>query len=865
MSKRRLPYSAKELIKRGPQPTYRRQGLDHIAFPLGGIGTGTVSLGGWGQLRDWEIRNRPAKGFAAPHAFFTLKVSEGNKPPLTRVVQGPAGGDYIGDGHSMPHLSGEGLPCFAKATFRGGYPFATVRFRDPDVPVRVTLEAFNPFIPLNDKDSGIPAAIFLYRLRNTARCKVDVTLFGNAANIVGEPQGRVNEGRQDPGIAGVYFTTEAHPPACPRFGSMALATPWEDAAVWPSWPAGPAALGKFWEAVAGSDAFPPPYEEGGDQGTVVARATVRANSEVTIPFVLAWHFPVFEHWQTTRDKEGRERRATWRNYYATLWSDAWDVAEYVITNYDRLEQETRAFRDALFASTLPTHVLDAVSSQLSVLRTPTCIRLEDGTFYGFEGSNPTSGCCEGSCTHVWNYAQALPYLFPALQRSMLEAHFAHSMSEDGYVQFRMPLPLGTRAKAGFVPAADGQMGLILQVYREWLIANDQAWLRRVWPQARRALEFAWKYWDADQDGVMEGVQHNTYDMEWWGPNTMCGSLYLGALRAGEELARIVGDDESAKTYRKLFERGSAWTDKYLYNGDYYEQQVNPKAVEPWPHPYREVYDRGRDDRFPTWPRWQFGQGCLSDQLIGQWYATMLGLGYLYERRNVRKTLRSIFRHNWKPRLRLHPSSLRIYAAGDEAGLLVATWPQGGRPGYPFWFCDEVWCGIEYQVASHLLAEGMAERALAIVKGLRERHRGERRNPWDEFECGHHYARSMASYALLLAASGFRYNAAEGSIGFFPRLFEHNFRTFFCTAAGWGLYTQKVGESQAELSLRVDYGGLPLRRVLTPLISRKATDVVATLAGQERRTAIEKADRGYAIVFERPLTIDRGQTLRITIS
>ena len=865
MARKRIPYSHKDLHRRGPQPSYRGRHLDHIAFPLGGIGTGMVSLGGWGQLRDWEIMNRPAKGFTVPDSFVTLKVRQRGAEPITKVVQGPPGGDYIGGGGSMPRQSGEGLPHFRKVTFKGHFPFATVQFRDPGVPVRVTLEAFNPFIPLNADDSGIPVAIFLYKLRNASPKPVSATLYANLTNVVGhpDPEGRVNEARESLGITGLYLTTSKHPRSSPRFGSMALVTTWEAAAVWPRWIGGHGTLAKFWEAVAWGDEFPPPA---GDlpTGTVAAHVELPANSEETVPFLITWHFPVFEHWRASRCEDGCERPATWRNYYATVWDDAWDVAEYVVCHYDRLYDETRRFHDNLFASTLPTHVLDAVSSQLSILKSPTCLRLEDGTLYGFEGCTDTSGCCEGSCTHVWNYAQALPYLFPSLQRSMLEAHLTYSMADDGFIQFRMPLPLGTKAKAGFLPAADGQNGLVMQAYREWLICGDRAWLARVWPRVKLALEFAWKYWDADRDGVMEGVQHNTYDQEWWGPNTMTGSLYLGALRAGEELALAVGDTKAAAVYRKLFEKGSAWTDRHLFNGEYYEQQVNPKANDLWPEPYHSTNDRGRDDRFPGWPRWQFGQGCLSDQLIGQWVAAMLGLGYLYDKRNVRKALRAIFRHNWRPDLSDHPCTLRIYAVNDEAGLLIASWPRGGRPGYPFWFADEVWCGIEYQVASHLICEGLLEEGLAVAKGVRDRHRGDRRNPWDEFECGHHYARSLASYGLLLALSGFRYSAPEQSVGFAPRLNAQDFRCFFSVDAAWGLYTQKVGEGKTELTVRVDYGDLPLARVVTPLIKRKATAVRAELSGQERGLALQREAGGYAVVFDRPLVVARGQILKISI-
>ena len=866
MAKRKQPYSPAEIFKRGPQKAHRGPDLTHIAFPLGGIGTGTVSLGGWGQLRDWEVLNRPAKGFVAPDSFFTLKVRQAGKEPVTKVVQGPALGDRFGDGHSMPRHSGEGLPHFRSVSFKGEYPFATVKFRDPDVPIRVTLDAFNPFIPLNARDSGIPVAIFVYRLKNSSRHEAQVTLFGNLSNLVGhpDPEGRANEARDVHGIAGLHCTTKKFAPSSSRYGSMALATTCEHADVWPQWKAGHGTLAKFWQAIAVEDDFPPPAGEL-TTGTVAAHAVIPPGTEVVIPFYLTWHFPVVEHWQRRRNEDGVEQAVTWRNHYGTQWTDAWDVMEYVVSNYDRLFEETRSFQRALFGSTLPTHVLDAVSSQISILRSSTCLRLEDGTFYGFEGCSNTSGCCEGSCTHVWNYAQALPYLFPDLQRSMMDAHFAHSMADDGFIQFRMPLPLGVKAKAGFLPAADGQMGLVMQVYRQWLITGDAAWLRAVWPRAKKALEFAWKYWDADRDGVMEGVQHNTYDMEWWGPNTMCGSLYLGALRAGEELATAAGDGAAADTYRALFDKGSAWTDAHLFNGEYYEQQVNPKANAVWPEPYRSTNDRGRDDKFPTWPRWQFGTGCLSDQLIGQGHATLLGLGHLLDKRNVKKTLRAIFQHNWRADLSAHACTLRIYAVNDEAGLIIATWPHGGRPGYAFWFADEVWCGIEYQVASHLICEGLLDEGLAIVKGLRDRYQGHQRNPWDEIECGHHYARSMASYSLLLALSGCRYSAPDQSLCFAPQVFAEDFRTFFCVGSGWGIYSQKITDKQVDLAVHVDYGSLALRRLVTSHVPRRAAQVRVQLGGIDRRGTLERVEEGHAIVFDRPVEIELGDSLKITIT
>lgn len=812
--------------------------------------------------------NRPAKGFVVPWSFFTLKVRSPDGLSVTKVLQGQVEGSYVGDGHSLSHRggskdTGQGLPHLREASFTGHFPIATVSLRDPDLPLKVTLKAFNPFIPLNERDSSIPVAILLYRIKNVGEKRVSATIFGNLTNLIGFPdsEGDINETREGPGIRGLYLSTTKLDAESHGYGSMALATTWPDASAW-LWKEEPfrVRIGKLWETVALSDDFPPSEPGESNMGTVAAHFSLEPGEEATVPFMISWHFPVFQHYWKPRS--GGIAGSVWRNYYATLWKDAWDVSLYVASNLEQLWRETKLFHDALFSSTLPAHVLDAVSSQLSILKTSTCLRLEDGTLYGFEGCSNEEGCCPGSCTHVWNYAQALPYLFPDLQRSMLDAHLKHSVEDDGFMTFRMPLHLGTKARPEFHPAADGQMGIVLQVYRQWLIEGDDEWLRKVWPTAKRLLEFAWRYWDADKDGVMEGMQHNTYDIEFYGPNTMTGSLYLGALRAAEEMAKRLGQDERANEYSEIFGRGSRWYDENLFNGEYYEQRVNPTAHETWPNPYKELALRhGKDGKF-EWPKWQFGRGCLSDQMIGQWYATMLGLGHLFEPKNVREALEAVFRYNWRPSLRDHPCLYRTYALNDEAGLIICTWPHGERPGHAFYFADEVWCGIEYQVAAHMIYEGMIDEGLAIVMATRRRHRGDRRNPWDEFECGHNYARSMACYALLLALSGFGYSAREGWLRFSPKIFRDDFCSFFSVASGWGLYRQGLHEKRADFTVELRYGTLPLRRLELPRTDMEKFKIEAKIGG-EVVDAEAKAEAG-SIVVSLDCVVSRGQTLQISL-
>ena len=860
MSVKRISYPPEQLRSIGPPRTFSGRELDRIAFPLGGIGTGSVCLAGNGSLRDWEIFNRPDKGRRLPGSFFALWVKPAGKPALARVLKGPGVVSLTGHGDSGDRSAGGGLAHFRHCAFTGRMPMATVELGEPGFPIEVRLEAFNPFIPLNERDSSIPVAIFLYHLRNVSRTSVSIALNTNLVNAVGTPEvgENVNEFVSEAQLRGLRMTSTKHHSDSPRFGSMALATPWKRVTYLAVWPGdfGLAGLNRFWETfkaagrLANVDDSRPSGPDQSRIGALALHARLAPGQSVTLPVVIAWHFPNYQKQRDWGQDAGEQ--PVWRNYYATVWDDAWDVARYTLQNLKRLEGESRAFQDALFGSSLPAPVIDAVASQATILKTTTCLRLTDGTFWGFEGCHDQSGCCPGTCTHVWNYAQSAAYLFPALERGARAADYRYDLADDGHMTFRMPLPLGTPGGRSYHAAADGQHGGILRAYREWLISGDDAFLREVWPAMKKAMAYTWLYWDADRDGVMEGVQHNTYDIEFWGPNSMLGSYYLAALRAMEEIARRFGESDQADEYRRLFESGRAWVDAHLFNGEFYEQQVNPQAPRDPHGPGPAV---GEADK----PLYQYGAGCLSDQVIGEWYARMLGLGGVLDPKRVRKALASIFKHNWREEFFSHDNPQRIYALDDEKGLILCSWPRGSRPDDPFFYSDEVWTGIEYQVASHLIYQGMVDEGLAIVTAARERHDGARRNPWDEIECGHHYARAMSSYAVLLALSGFRYSAPDQMIGFEPRLSADDFTCFWSVGSGWGVYRQAVRASKATAEIAPIKGSLTLRRLELPGIVQGRTRTTVSTGGR----SLSASTDGTAIVLSRPVAVKAGAMLAVT--
>lgn len=335
----------------------------------------------------------------------------------------------------------------------------------------------------------------------------------------------------------------------------------------------------------------------------------------------------------------------------------------------------------------------------------------------------------------------------------------------------------------------------MKVYREWLISGDRDWLLDIYPDAKQSMDFCIEYWDPDHLGVLMEPHHNTYDIEFWGPDGMCTSFYLGALAAMAQMAQDTGHPEDAAIYKELGLKGARYLDANLFNGEYYQQDVMLKGLRASPsdEDLQSVRDKNPEEfalLISEGPKYQYGTGCISDGVFGAWLAKLCGVRTEQNQANIRKNLEAIFAYNFKPSLWDHSNPQRPgYAIGDESGLLLCTWPRGGKPTLPFVYSDEVWTGIEYQAAAHMIAEGLVQEGLTIVKALRSRHDGLARNPWNEYECGNFYARAMASYGLLLALTGFFYSTPTRTLTLEPRLEVNGstrpFEVFFSTASGWG--------------------------------------------------------------------------------
>lgn len=756
--------------------SYDEAHLQQVALPLGGIGTGTVSLGGRGELRNWEMMNVPGKGNStvmtgndAP--LFAIFTKEKDGESATRLLAGPLyPQEYLHyEGRPVNH---HGLPRFDHASFDAAYPFGQVNLSDPGMPVKVRIKGFNPLVPGDSQISGLPIAILTYEVTNTSVSELEVAVCGAIRNFIGKdgqdytlnwkgdrvPVGakdNKNEYRESGALKGIQFYSAGVDPEDKAWGNFTLSTDSPDEVTYRTFTTDNSwsnSMLNFWDDLSDDGLISNPqasirHSVGGDQdpmGALSVKAVLKPGEKHCFNFYLTWNFPNRFAWSS--ENVG--------NYYSTLYPDSWKSAMEFIPKVGEYEKRTLSFVNAFLSSSYPDVVKEAALFNLAVLRSQTVFRIKDGHMLGWEGVMDHYGSCAGSCTHVWNYEVATPFLFGDLARTMRDVEFRYAMNPDGAMDFRVNLPLGSKPDPGQI-AADGQMGCIMKLYREWQLSGDEAFLREYWPACKSALSFAWKEkgWDGNQDGVMEGSQHNTMDVNYFGPNPQMGFWYMGALRAAEEMAKAMKDKEFAKKCRSLFEKGSAWMDANLFNGEYYEHKItDPETFEFLPEDSDKI------------PPFQLGKGCLVDQLVGQYMAHICGLGYLGDKNHIQKTLQSVMKYNYIPDVSGEFNNMRSYVMGHEAALMMASWPKG-RLEVPFPYFPEAMTGFEYCAAVGMIQEGMVDDGLKCIKAIRDRFDGAKRNPFDEPECGKHYARSMASWASVLALSDFHYSGVDKTMSF----------------------------------------------------------------------------------------------------
>jgi uncharacterized protein (DUF608 family) len=792
--------------------SYSGEFLNRVAFPIGGIGAGMFCMEGTGAISHVSVKNSPAIfNEAFSFAAISIKgVKDGAKVleapvPEWKLFGRPGAGNGLGDANY-------GFPRFESGNFLPRFPFGTLELKDKDIPLKIHITGWSPFIPTDEDNSSLPVGTMEYHFKNTTDKKLEAVFSYNTRNFV-DSQGLIMKAKNGFKLVESPEEYKKNPNA-----GFIIYVDNDESVVDYCWFRGgwfdsKTILWKNIEDMSLKDN--PPIDEPAPGASIYVPVSLNPGEEKTIKVNYCWYFPdtKLKLGRTPDEKEAdnsEESGPFYEPWYASKFKNVEEVVDYWNRHSKELKKRSEEFRDAFYSSTLPDEVIEAVAANLTILKSPTVLRQSDGRFWAFEGCSDDRGCCHGSCTHVWNYAQALPHLFPALERTLRETEFKVNQNREGHQTFRANLPI-SEPTHDFHAAADGQLGGIMKMYRDWRISGDNEWMAELYPLVKQSLDYCIKEWDPKHKGYLEEPHHNTYDIEFWGPDGMCTSFYLGALTAFIEMSKAL--NKSYDFYETLLSKGREYMEDELFNGEYFIQKVKWTGLEA-PDPVEAMSMRTNyspealEILKKEGPKYQYGSGCLSDGVLGMWIALVCGLDEVLDEEKIKSHLVAIHKYNLKPILMDHINPQRpTFACCEDGGLLLCSWPKGGELSLPFVYSDEVWTGIEYQVASHLMFKGEVEKGLEIVRICRDRYDGTNRNPFDEIECGHWYARAMASYGMLQSLTGVWYDAVDRTLTIDSKVGD--FKSFISTETGFG----NVGLKNGEPFVDIVFGDIDIKKVV----------------------------------------------------
>ena len=845
----------KSLYERGEAEIYRGKELAYIGMPIGGLFTGTVYLGGDGKLWLWDIFNEKKEGIV-DRTYENWQGKKQVKPRDGANFIFPVAPEY-------PFEQGFGIKIkqqknifkkpldfngFDDIRFKGQYPIAEVSYRDATLPVTIDLQSFSPFIPLNVEASSYPATIMRFTVTNISDKKASVELSGWLENAV------LNNSENNKNVKLVNYIEEiygntvlsciAHTDSEAvkkqrDFGNMSLML----------CNSGKKSKGEAGVTIDSNLLFPENEQAAaeakhGEQlcGVLSEKVKLKPKESKEISFIISWYFPNLILPQNKNSKGENKGR-----YYSKRFTNSKEVAEEIAKNYEDLYEKTIAWRNCYYNdSTLPHWFLNRAFANTSILATETCYLLEDGRFWAWEGI----GCCAGTCTHVWHYAQAMGRLFPELEKNLREkTDFEVIDSSSGGIDFR-----GSLSNNKY--AADGQAGIVLRSYRDYQISeNNASFLEKNWDMIKLALQYLINLdkQDGEANGSIFGEQHNTLDAEWYGNIPVITSLYLAALAASVEMAKEMDDTTAEYEYSTILEAGKKNIEK-LFNGEYFIQNEDPK--------HKDAIG--------------IGSGCYIDQVFGQSWAYQLGLGRLYNKEMIDSSLESLWKYNFVPDMGPLRDSLspqingRPYAIAGDAGLVMCTWPLGGKKEnwekhWQFGYFNECMTGFEHQLASHMIWEDKLDYGFSIEKAIHERYGANKRNPYNEIECSDHYSRAMASYGVFIAACGFSYNGPKGQLGFAPKIKPENFKAAFTGTEGWGTLQQIRTVTSQINTLKIAYGKLAIQQIEVSLPEGKRVSDIKVILNSESINATIKNVGNITTVFFNRLELIQKDTITVAIN
>lgn len=827
----------KSLYARGTPLSVDAKSDNYIGMPINGLGTGQVYLSADGRLWYWNLTaKKEGKNNPKGHAYLKpYDVPEETAEGFALKV----------DGTVYP-LNGKG---FKQVNFTNQYPMGLVSYADERCPIEVNLKAYTPFIPLNRDQSSYPVIVMRYTLKNNSKQAKQVALAGWIKNNKnGKKADKLNRFEQFDGLSSVECSASVANANSIALGLLASEPP--DFVNLNKTQSGPHDI--FVTANSQAGAAVNANAEQSLYAALGKKVKLQAGESKVISFTLAWRVPNVRY--GTAFGVGNKATSQGQYHYATLFASASAAAKQVADNKSELFNTSQSWVDTWYDSSLPYWFLERTFIPINCLQTQTAQRVipqgETKDIYNLEEG---VRCCPGNCTHVWNYAQGLARIFPEIERECRDRiEYGRGFDADnGMVYFRY-----VHKGEGWEKddALDGTCGTIIRVLRESQMSPDYGFLQNIWPRVKLSMDFVIQEWDADEDGILSGAQHNTLDEPWHGKVHWLINVYHAALQSAAVMAEQMNEADVAKRYRQIVKKGAPVMVEQLWREDFGYFVHIPPADESKMH--------GSTN------------GCHIDQVLGESWLHEVGLPPILPEDKTKQALQALWKYNFAPDVGAFRETMkegRWYAAPGEAGLVMCSFPHGkiepksGNKNYAG-YLNECMTGFEWQVSAHMLRLGMIEEGLAIGKAIYDRYSPERRNPYNEIECSDHYSRAMASYSAFLAACGYQYDGPEAKLTFNPCIQPEKFKAGFTGAQGWGQFSQQLINSQQQASIELRYGQLVLRQLrLGKLKQLNAKRVKVYLNSQTQAVTLTLTGDYYQLDFSQPLTLNKGQTLVVQLS
>jgi uncharacterized protein (DUF608 family) len=796
----------------------KRDHKPRSGIALGGIGTGSVELRADGVFYNWNIFNNNPFGtgpsFPFPEnsmLFFIVRYEEQGCDPKMKILQIDSGnevGGILSHIYQFPWMTG-----VDETEYEGVFPFVRMRFRDADMPLDVELEAFSPFVPHDVDASSLPCAAFRFNVRSRAKRPVHVMLMASMRSGVGyDVEEKTHRSRLRRGKSQVLFEHGAGRMSKKHasWGTQALASLSRESTYYLGWEH----LHPYYEIVIRSRELPDVDDSAGRNSrdpktgrlkgmsrffsTVARSVRLARGKSFEHDFVMAWHFPNL-YSENQEHVEGHR--------YASRFRDAASVAEHVANNLGDLRSRSRAFVDDLYASTVPEFVLDQVNSQLNTLHTGAWLT-KKGDFGIQEGMTQAHEYGPLATMDVGMYGSvSTAALFPELDKAMFRAHKRLQMA-SGEIGHGIARDFRRHDEREVVTERiDLVPQYAIMVLRGYFWTGDRAYLEEMWTSVKRALEFSAEHRDPNRDGLPDhkGAKCTYDNFPMFGAGSYSGSLWLAALVYAVKAAGVMRDTKAEARFSELLARARDTFERKLWNGSY----------------YRLYNDEGGE-------RGDLDEGCLVDQLIGQWATDMIGAGSIVRRDRVRKALRRIVSLCFRP----------------EQGLRNAAWPGDAflHPVEKDVWVDQAntcWTGVELAFASFLIYEGLVHEGLKVVRNVDRRYR-KAGMYWDHQEFGGHYYRPMSAWAILNALAGLTIDG--DAYGFAPRLPERNQRLFFAFGSGTAHFAREVKGRRECLAVEVKTGTFRCREIAFELVDARPRKVATAVAG--KRLSPSSYDVGF---------------------